>query len=130
MGGGIGETDTESLACRTNTIRNMMQTMQQQPSVAYYALTEEQLEQYAKEVARNVLCEFGVSFDEQKARFTPDTKDEYQPIDYWLRKMNVNRSTLWRWAKDGKITPRHVGKKVYYCQRDFDELFMREKGGE
>lgn len=105
----------------------MIEAMQPSQGVTYYTVTKEQLDYFGKEIAKNVLMEFGVEFDEAKARFTPDTKDEYKPLDYWLQKMNVNRTTVWRWQKQGLITPRYIGKKVFFCQADFDELFERQK---
>ncbi len=102
----------------------------QNPSggVTYYTFTKEQLDYHAKEVAKNVLIELGVNFDEQKAKFTTDTSNELRPLTYWLAKMNVNRSTIWRWQQEGRITPTHIGKKVFFRQRDFDDMFAREKG--
>ena len=93
----------------------------QKPSggVTYYTLSDEQLRDYAKEV--------GVEFNEEQAKFTPDTKNEYQPLAYWLKKLNVNRSTVWRWQKQGLVTPRYVGKKLFFCQADIDELFAHQK---
>ena len=105
----------------------MLQT-QQQPAVTYLTLTKEQLYDYSRELAKNILLDFGVTFDEIKAHFTPDTKDEYKPLSYWMAKMNVNRSTIWRWEQDGLITARRIGKKLYFCQRDFDEMFAKKKG--
>lgn len=101
----------------------------QNPSggVTYYTLSGEQLHDYAREVAKNVLMEFGVEFDEVKAKFTPDTKNEYKPLEHWLQKMNVNRTTVWRWQKQGLLTPRYVGKKLFFRQIDFDELFEKLK---
>ncbi len=109
----------------------MVQTIQQnQPSVIYYTLTEAQLYDYSREFAKNILLDFGVNFDEAKAHFTPETKDEYKPLAYWLKKMNVNRSTIWRWQQEGLITPTYMGKKLFFCQTDFDEMFKKKKKGE
>ena len=105
----------------------MTEAMQIPSGVTYYTLTKEQLNDYAKEVAKNVLMEFGVEFDEVKAKFTPDTKNEFKPLDYWLKKLNVNRSTVWRWQQQGLVTPRHVGRKLFFCQADFDLLFANQK---
>lgn len=106
----------------------MVQTVQHnQPSVIYYTLTEAQLYDYSREFAKNILLDFGVTFDDVKAHFTPDTKDEYKPLSYWMKKMNVNRTTIWRWQQNGLITPHYIGKKLFFCQRDFDEMFKNEK---
>ena len=106
----------------------MVQT-QQQSAVTYLTLTREQLYDYSRELAKNILTGFGVEFDDAKAHFTANTKDEYKPVTYWQKKMDVNRSTIWRWQKEGKITPKYVGKKLFFRQRDFDELFAKEKEG-
>ena len=106
-----------------------MQQTQQQPSVTYLTLTREQLYDYSRELAKNILMDFGVNFDDVKAHFTPDDKGEYKPLNYWLKKINVNRSTIWRWQQEGKITATYVGKKIFFCQRDFDEMFAKEKEG-
>lgn len=95
-------------------------------TVIYHTFTDEQIKGLVEEAVTTTLQKFGVDFDDAKARFTPDTKDEYKPLSYWLQKMNVNRSTLWRWQKEGRITPRYVGKKLFFRQRDFDEMFAKE----
>lgn len=102
--------------------------MQPQSSVTYFTLTKEQLDDYAKEVTKNVLSQFGVNFDEDKAKFTPDRTNELRPLSFWLKKLNVNRTTVWRWQKQGLIKPRCIGKKVFFCQRDFDQMFAEQKG--
>ena len=51
-------------------------------------------------------------------------KDELRPLSYWSETLKVDRSTLWRWAKDGRITPTKVGKRTFYKQSDFTQ-----KGG-
>jgi len=105
----------------------MTEAMQNPQGVTYYTVTKEQLDYFGKEIAKNVLMEFGVEFDEVKAKFTPDRKNEYMPLDYWLQKLNVNRTTVWRWQKQGLLTPRYVGKKLFFRQIDFDELFEKPK---
>lgn len=105
----------------------MTEAMQTPQGVTYYTVTKEQLDYFGKEIAKNVLMEFGVEFDEVKAKFTPDRKNEYMPLDYWLQKLNVNRTTVWRWQKQGLLTPRYIGKKLFFRQIDFDELFEKQK---
>ena len=105
----------------------MLQEMQQTP-VVYYTLTEGQIDNLISKAVRKTLVNFGVGFDEAKAHFQPDTKDEFKPLAYWLKKMNVNRSTIWRWQQDGLITPTYMGKKLFFCQADFDAMFAKKKG--
>lgn len=90
-------------------------------------LTEAQLRQVAEDGARTVLERFGVNTEEVRDKLILDDKDEYKPVSYWLKKMDVNRTTIWRWQKEGLITPRYVGRKVFFRQTDFDQMFARQK---
>lgn len=100
---------------------------QQQGAVTYLMVTEAQLRQIAEDSAKSVLEQFGISGNEVRDKLTVDDKDEYRPLVYWMGKMHVNRSTLWRWQKDGLITPKYVGKKLFFRQRDFDEMFTQRE---
>lgn len=57
---------------------------------------------------------------EQAARESLAEREELRPLEYWADKLNVNRSTLWRWEKQGRIQSTHIGGKVYYKASDFD----------
>lgn len=100
---------------------------QQQQSVAYFMVTEDQLRQVAEEGARFVLEKYGVNTDEIREKMVINDKDEYRPVSYWLKKLDVNRTTVWRWQRDGLITPRYIGKKLFYCQADFDQMFAKQE---
>lgn len=100
---------------------------QQQQSVAYFMVTEDQLRQVAEEGARFVLEKYGVNTDEIREKMVINDKDEYRPVSYWLKKLDVTRTTIWRWSRDGLITPRYVGKKLFYCQADFDQMFAKQE---
>lgn len=99
---------------------------QQELSVTYLTMTKEQLYDYSRELAKNILLGFGVNFDEAKAHFTADDTDEYKPLAFWMRKLNVNRSTIWRWQKEGLIKPCYIGKKLFFRQKDFNEMFSKK----
>lgn len=46
------------------------------------------------------------------------------------RMLNITTSTLWRWDKEGYLSPVKVGSKVLYRSTDIDRLLNRaEKGG-
>lgn len=47
------------------------------------------------------------------------SQDELRPLSYWCHTLKVDRVTLWRWAKEGRITPTKVGKRTFYRQSDF-----------
>ena len=59
---------------------------QQQQSVAYFMVTEDQLRQVAEEGARFVLEKYGVNTDEIREKMVINDKDEYRPVSYWLKK--------------------------------------------
>ena len=103
----------------------MQQAMES--SVVYHTFTDEQLHRLVEETVTTTLQKFGVDFDEAKAQFTPDTKNEYKPVAYWEKKLNVNRTTIWRWCKQGIIEPTHMGKKLFFCQADFDGVFEKAR---
>lgn len=56
---------------------------------------------------------------EQDARENLADKEELRPLEYWCDKLNVSRSTLWRWEQQGKVMPTRLGGKVYYKASDF-----------
>ena len=97
----------------------------EQGTMTYIMVTEAQLKQVAEDGAKSVLERFGILTDEVKENFHVDDKSEYRPLAYWMEKLRVNRSTLWRWEKDGLITAKRMGKKVFFRQRDFDEMFAK-----
>lgn len=56
---------------------------------------------------------------EQDARENLADREELRPLEYWADKLKVNRSTLWRWEQQGKITSTRLGGRVYYKASDF-----------
>lgn len=61
----------------------------------------------------------------QPQQSSETSQDELRPLSYWCDTLKVDRVTLWRWAKEGRITPTKVGKRTFYRQSDF----MQQKGG-
>lgn len=94
-------------------------------SVSYYALTEEQLRSIVSESVKATLAEVGFDFDVTRERLVSDPKSEHKPLAYWLKKLNIDRSTLWRREKEGLISPTRMGSKVFLCQNDVDEMFSK-----
>ncbi len=105
----------------------MTKATQSLASVAYYSLTEPQLNNLITLSVKKTLQEIGFPFDDTKERLSIDPKQERRPVTYWLNKYHVNRTTLWRWQKDGLITPTRMGKKIFFCQADFDQMFSKKK---
>lgn len=40
-------------------------------------------------------------------------------------KLCVSVHTLWRWAKDGYLVPKKVGRRVLYLKSDVERIIMR-----
>lgn len=49
-------------------------------------------------------------------------KQILRPAGYWAERLGVDRSTLWRWEKQGRIKATRLGCKVFYKQSDFDNM--------
>lgn len=49
-------------------------------------------------------------------------KDEVISAKAVTEMLNVDRSTLWRWEKEGLLTPMRVGRKVYYEKKEIEQL--------
>ncbi len=43
-------------------------------------------------------------------------------IDQVLRDFKVSTTTLWRWKRQGYLTPVKIGGRVYYRQADIDAI--------
>lgn len=57
---------------------------------------------------------------EEAARENLAEREELRPIEYWLEKLHLSRTTLWRWEKQGRIKPTRVCGSVYFKMSDFD----------
>lgn len=44
------------------------------------------------------------------------------PLEEVAKTLNVSRSTLNRWNKDGYLIPIKIGRKVFYRQNDINEI--------
>ena len=42
-------------------------------------------------------------------------------------KYRISKVTLWRWAKDGLLTPVKMGRKSFYRQSDIERVFDLDK---
>lgn len=103
----------------------MLQEMQPATAVAYYTLTEPQLQNLINESVTKTLEGLGLTLNPTKTKLV-GAKDEYKPVKYWLKELNVNRVTLWRWQKEGFLRPTRIGRKLFFCQADFDKMFAKK----
>lgn len=55
-----------------------------------------------------------------------DPKDCPMPLDFFLRRYSISRTTCWRWRKNGLPTSQ-VGAKVFCRESDFVRFL--EAGG-
>ncbi len=60
--------------------------------------------------------------DEAVARFTPQQEEVYLTTAQASNKLNVNRSTLWRWDRDNYLKSVKVGKKTLYRLSDVEKI--------
>ena len=49
-------------------------------------------------------------------------KEQLRPAGYWVSKLGVDASTLWRWEKQGRIKATRLGSRVYYKASDFEKM--------
>lgn len=52
-----------------------------------------------------------------------DGVEEHLSIKDVISRLDVSRTTLWRWEKSGYLTPVRVGNKVRYKASDINKLF-------
>ena len=43
-------------------------------------------------------------------------------------KLRVSVHTLWRWARDGYLVPKRIGRRVLYLKSDVERIIMRGYG--
>lgn len=53
-------------------------------------------------------------------------EEDYLTIPETSRLLHVDKSTLWRWAKNGYLTPVEVGARRLYRKSDVDMLLNKE----
>ena len=55
--------------------------------------------------------------EEASAKLRKEEEPSYTPAEFAAR-WRVNKSTLWRWVRDGKLQKTIVGGKVFYKDSD------------
>lgn len=90
----------------------MIENLMQSKSVTLHVFTDEQLEAYSTNLINKM-----ISLKEQAA-----PEEEYVTMDEVSSKLQVTKTTLWRWAKVGYLNPIKVGGKSFYKSSDINKL--------
>jgi hypothetical protein len=69
-----------------------------------------------KEFARDIISEFMEGYQ------TPKDEDTLFTPEQAAAKIQTTKVTLWRWAKQGYLSPIRVGGKVFYKESDIKKL--------
>lgn len=69
-----------------------------------------------KEFARDVISEFMEEYQPQKEEDTLLTPEQA------AAKIQTTKVTLWRWTKQGYLSPVRIGGKVFYKESDIKKL--------
>ncbi len=83
-----------------------------------FILSEADLRSVVKEMYHEEQLRVKRAIEAQKERATI-TRQEAS------RMLNVTLSTLWRWNKDGYLTPVKIGSKVLYRTSDIEQMLMK-----
>lgn len=59
---------------------------------------------------------------EENSRENLADRQELKPLNYWLSKKNLDRSTVWRWEREGKIKLTRIGRKIYASEETFSNF--------
>ena len=59
---------------------------------------------------------------------SPTPPGEYLTIKQAGKYLHVNRTTIWRYSKQGLLKPRRIGCHVLFARADIDNYLMREEG--
>ena len=83
----------------------------------FYMITEEQL----KQMITNAILEAKEQAEEE--RKNAEEVAAMSRIEV-AAKLCVSHATLWRWARDGYLVPKKVGRRVLYLKSDVERLIM------
>ena len=65
-------------------------------------------------------------YDERDAELKAIADDQHQKnlvsADETARLLGVKKNSLWRWSKNGYLTPVKIGRKCFYKQGDIEKI--------
>lgn len=64
------------------------------------------------------LKEFALSLIDEAQAAKKEPEEKYLTADETAVRLGVTKPTLWRWRKQGYLTPVHVGRKIRYRESD------------
>jgi excisionase family DNA binding protein len=82
-----------------------------------YLLTPEAIKELTREVVRETLAVLQASRGPEKAE-----EGGLLTCEEAIEILHVNRSTLWRWAKEGYLPHYKAGQRVLYRREDIDKM--------
>ena len=91
-----------------------MQTIEEQLKTTRYTqyiLNKEDLETILRTLVRETIEQYEAEKTEPKLTIKQVSK-----------RLGVDPSTLWRWEREGYLTPSRIGRKVLYKQSDIEAI--------
>jgi predicted DNA-binding transcriptional regulator AlpA len=82
-----------------------------------YQINGADLKEFAELLIANAQCEL-----------TQAKEETYLSRENVAKMLDVDKSTLWRWAKTGYLVPVTIGAKIRYRRSDIDNLLKAEEG--
>lgn len=84
----------------------------------FYMITEEQL----KQMITNAILEAKEQAEEERKNAEEVAAMSRNEA---AAKLRVSVHTLWRWARDGYLVPKRVGRRVLYLKSDIDKIIQK-----
>jgi predicted DNA-binding transcriptional regulator AlpA len=85
-----------------------------------YILSAEALTAFADRVARQTVIE-------HERRIKEASDEPYISLKEACELLKVCRASLWRWEKQGYLTPQRIGGKTMYKRTDIEKLYGKKK---
>ena len=84
----------------------------------FYMITEDQL----KQMITNAILEAKEQAEEERKQASEVATMSRSEV---AAKLCVSVTTLWRWARDGYLVPKKVGRRVLYLKSDVERIIMK-----
>lgn len=84
----------------------------------FYMISEDQL----KQMITNAILEAKEQAEEERKSSEEVAAMSRNEVAAMLK---VSVHTLWRWARDGYLVPKRVGRRVLYLKSDIDKIIQK-----